>query len=182
MLDAAHTPMTADEFLAWAQDWAEGERYELLDGEPWRMPAERIAHVRAKGRIYCALDDAASGLPCEVFTDGASVAIDDRTIYEPDALLRCGPPLPGGQVKVTDPLLVVEVLSPSTGKLDVTLKLVDYFRVPSLRHYLVVSPERRIVIHHARDDDGKIVTHILGDGPLRLDPPGIVLENFLPPP
>jgi Uma2 family endonuclease len=183
MLDVAPKPMSADEFLAWAQGWAEGERYELIDGEPWRMPAERVEHARAKGEIYVQLRAAihGAGLPCEAFTDGVAVVIDERTIYEPDAMLRCGPPLPGSQVRITDPLLVVEVLSRSTGTFDVTLKLTGYFRLPSLHHYLVVIPETRTVIHYARGDGGAIIARILGDGPLRLDPPGLVLDDLFGP-
>ena len=53
----------------------------------------------------------AAGLTCEVFTDGMTVAVDDSD-YEPDALVRCGAPLPGDAVTVLDPLVIVEVLSP----------------------------------------------------------------------
>ena len=69
-----------------------------------------------------------------------AVEVDEHTVYEPDALVRCGPPLPPNAVKLSDPIIVVEVLSPSTSARDVGAKLADYFRLPSVRHYLIVRP------------------------------------------
>ncbi len=63
---------------------------------------------------------------------------------------------------------------------QLTAKLADYFRLPSVRHYLIVRTEDRTVIHHARGEDGTIVTQIVRDAPIRLDPPGITLANYLP--
>jgi hypothetical protein len=50
---------------------------------------------------------------------------------------------------------------------------VGYFRIPSVRHYLVLDTEARAVVHHRRGDRGGIETRILRDGGLALDPPGI---------
>ena len=83
------------------------------------------------------------------------------TVYEPDALVRCGPALPDDAIKVIDPMIIVEVLSPSTRARDTGAKLEDYFSLSSLRHYLILKTENRSVIHHARDDAGAIATHII---------------------
>lgn len=78
---------------------------------------------------------------------------------------------------MTDPVIVVEVQSPSTGTRDSTTKLVDYFRMPSVRHYLIVHPVRRVVVHHARGDvEAGIATRIVGSGVLRLEPPGLDVD------
>ena len=61
---------------------------------------------------------------------------------------------------------------------DAGAKLEDYFRLPSVRHYLIVKTENRTVIHHMRDPSGVINTRIVGDGSLRLDPPGLELRNI----
>jgi Uma2 family endonuclease len=96
--------------------------------------------------------------------------------------VRCGDPLPGDTVKLSDPMIVVEVLSPSTRARDSGAKLEDYFRLPSVRHYLIIKTHSRSVIHHRQGDDGGIVTRILRDGSLLLDPPGITVavESFFP--
>jgi Uma2 family endonuclease len=81
---------------------------------------------------------------------------------------------------MTDPMIVVEVLSPSSRSRDAGLKLADYFRIPSVQHYLIVATDIRTVIHHARDEAGTILTRIVRDGPVRLDPPGLVLDGIFP--
>ena len=54
-------------------------------------------------------------------------------------------------------------------------KLADHFRLPSVRHYLLVRTERQTVIHHRRADDGDIQTRIVTAGTLTLYPPGLQL-------
>lgn len=183
MLDVAPQPMTADQFLAWAMARPEGERYELCDGEVIRMAPERSGHSLAKGWIYVALLQSVRDADVigTVFPDGMAVRIDDATMYEPDVMLRLGPPLPFDALVVTDPVVIVEVLSPSTGSIDAGVKLSDYFRMPSLRHYLVADAKRRRAVHHRRDEAGTITTKLLGDGPLQLDPPGLVLPSLFSP-
>ncbi len=172
--------MTADEFIAWAMEQPEGRHYELVAGEIVAMAPERLGHVRAKMRVTQRLSEAIAraGLPCEAFIDGVVVQADQATVYEPDALVRCGPPLGDEIVKVTDPMIVVEVLSPSTRSVDTGLKFTDYFRIPSVRHYLLVRAENRTVVHHARDTAGNISSRIVNDGTLTLDPPGIDLRDL----
>ena len=72
-----------------------------------------------------------------------------------------------------NPVIVVEVSSPSTRKIDTTLKLAGYFRLASVEHYLIVDPNGPPVIHHQRQADDPILTRLIGDGTVRLDPPGI---------
>ncbi len=169
--------MTADEFLAWALEQPHG-RYELANGEVIAMAPERAAHALVKLEAARVLQDAvaAAGLPCQVFPDGMALRIDEATVYEPDASLRCGPRLDDDAVQFSDPLVVVEVLSPSSRAQDSGAKLEAYFRLPSVHHYLIVNTGTRTVIHHARGADGAIATRIYADGEIRLDPPGLILR------
>ena len=170
--------MTTDEFIAWAMERPETEHYELVAGEVVAMSPERLGHARVKARAWRTLADAieAAGLGCEALPDGMSVEIDETTVYEPDALVRCGEPLSGDAVKLSDPIIVVEVLSPSTRAHDLGAKLADYMTLPSLRHYLILDTARRTVIHHRREEIDRIETRILRDGALTLDPPGLAVE------
>jgi Uma2 family endonuclease len=172
--------MTADEFIVWAMQQPEGQRYELVAGEVVGMAPERAAHARVRHRICEDLSQAirVAELSCEAFPDGMSVRVDADTVYEPDALVRCGPRLDDDAVEVADPLIVVEVVSPSCNRRDSGSKLEGYFRVPSVRHYLIVTTRNRAVIHHQRDDAGSITTRIIRDGVVRLDPPGIELAGL----
>ena len=71
------------------------------------------------------------------------------------------------------PSLSLKCVSPSSRARDFAEKFTDYFRVPSIQHYLIVDLDRRLVLHHKRGDAGTIVTAIVKEGALRLDPPGI---------
>jgi Uma2 family endonuclease len=150
--------MTADEFIAWAMEQPETEHYELIDGEVTPMAPERSLHALTKFQVARRLAEAiaAAGAPCTAYPDGMAVEIESATVYEPDACVRCGPPLPPDAVRLPDPLIVVEVLPPSASAVDFGTKLEDYFRIPSVRHYLILDAKRRSVMHHGRDEAGAI--------------------------
>jgi Uma2 family endonuclease len=176
---------TADAFIAWAAEQPRG-RFELVRGSVVAMAPERAVHARTKARVHRALEDAITraGSPSEAFPDGMSVRIDDRTVYEPDALVRCGPRTPDDAVEVSDPVIVVEVVSRASRSTDSGAKLGEYFTLHSVRHYLVLNTDARAVTHHRRAEDGTIATRILRDGGLELDPPGLsvgVADLFAPP-
>jgi Uma2 family endonuclease len=177
-LDKPPRPMTVDQFVSWAMAQPDGPRYELVDGEVVAMAPERAVHARRKARIWRALTDAidGAGLPCEALPDGMTVKIDEHTAYEPDTIVHCGEALPDDTVIVAAPVIVVEVLSPRTATRDTGAKLADYFRLSSLRHYLIVRTDRPTVIHHRRGAGELIETRIVTSGAIGLDPPGITLE------
>jgi Uma2 family endonuclease len=52
---------------------------------------------------------------------------------------------------------------------------VEYFSVPSIQHYLIVNPVKKVVVHHARGQGGDIVTRIASSGEISLIPPGITV-------
>jgi Uma2 family endonuclease len=170
--------MTVERFLVWLEDQPECPRYELIEGVPVAMAPERAAHGRLKAEIWLALRDGirSGGLPCEVFPDGMGVKIDETSLYEPDAVVHCAERLSGEEVLVPAPIIVVEVLSPSTHHVDTGLKLQGYFRLASVRHYLIARADRPAIIHHRRTDDGAIETRIVTAGTLLLDPPGLTLD------
>jgi Uma2 family endonuclease len=181
MSEIAHGGQTADDFIAWAMGRPKGERWELAHGEAVAMAPECAAHGRAKLSIAERLSAAvrAAGLPGEIFLGGMAVQVDATTVYEPDVLMRRGPPLSDDSVKVTDPVIVVEVVSPSSKARDSGAKLADYFCIDSLRHYLIVRTEDRTAIHHARDADGQILTRIVHDGTVDFGT-GLVLDGLFP--
>lgn len=141
------------------------------------MAPERVGHNKRKMLAWLALRGAVqtAGLPCEVYTDGMTIEVDDGD-YEPDAVLHRGPKLPDDAVAVPDPLVIVEVLSPSTSATDRAWKLNEYFRLPSVRHYLIIWADKQQIAHHRRGDGGAIETRTVTGGEIRLDPPGITIS------
>ncbi len=176
--------MTVNEFLPWAKQ--QPECWELFDGVPMAMSPERVVHGDTKYRAARAFDAAIAKarVPCRFVLDSAAVRIDARNSYQPDLLVYCGDAISGDAVEVPNPVVVVEVLSPGNAITDLRDKLQGYFRVPSITHYLVIDPDKRLVIHHTRGHDDVIGTRIITTGPVTLDPPGLavsVADFFAPP-
>ncbi|MGO9172883.1 MAG: Uma2 family endonuclease [Rhodomicrobium sp.] len=169
--------VTVPEYLAWAENQPEG-RFELHDGVIIGMAPERVGHVHAKFAVAAALKDAIrkAGVPCQAFVDGLGVQIDEWTSYIPDALVNCGERLPLDAMLAPAPVIVVEVLSPSTQGHDRIRKLFNYLRVPSIEHYLTIDTEFRRIGHHRRGPDGTIVSAVASGESLVLDPPGLRLS------
>jgi Uma2 family endonuclease len=169
--------MNVDEFLAWSERQPAENRYELVDGEVVPMSPERYRHSLVKFEAAKALDAAvkAAGVPCRVLPDGPGVVINDRTTRVPDASVRYrgGAKQNPESTVLATPLIVLEVVSPSTERDDLGDKLVEYLSVPSIHHYLIVLPKKRAVAHHKRSDQGEWSIHIRRDGDIVLDPPGI---------
>jgi Uma2 family endonuclease len=176
MTALAQKCMTVDEFLAWAE--GRPGRYELFRGTVFAMTPERAVHAEVKFAVQTALANAirARGLTCEMLPDGMTVRIDETTAFEPDALVYSGSRLPASAIEVPNPVIVVEILSPSSPHIDAQIKLAGYFRLPRVAHYLVVDPDKPLVIHHARAAGDTIITRIVSEGSIALDPPGIAFE------
>lgn len=166
--------MRVEEFLAWAQTQETG-RYELDDGHVVAMSPEQGQHLRVKRDVLVALASAIkrAGAPCEALPDGATVRIDARTAFEPDALVTCGERMGDAALIAPSPVIVVEVLSPSSEHRDHAHKLANYFRVSSIEHYLVIDPIARRIVHYKRGEGDALETRLIASGPVRLDPPGI---------
>jgi Uma2 family endonuclease len=178
---ALRPAMTVEDYLAWSDSQSERRRTELINGQIVTMPSERLIHIRTKGHVFLALRDAirAAGSPCEVLGDGPGVRIDEHNVYEPDALVFCGGAPPPESMLIPNPIIVGEVLSPTTRHHDTSAKLIGYFKLPSVAHYLIVDRDARTVTHYTREAS----PNVLSGGPLRLDPPGLNLtvEDMLGP-
>lgn len=167
--------LTVAEYLAWGEGAPAG-RYELFRGEVVEMAPERAHHNLLKGEVFVALRDAIrrAGLPgCTAYTDGMTVVIDEHTAREPDALVQCTP-IDLDSLIADEPVIIVEVASPSSEGSDLTTKFAEYFSVASIQHYLIVDLNA-LVIHHRRQTDGQILTRIIRDGDIQLDPPGLIV-------
>ena len=173
--------MNVDEYLAWAE--GHPGRYELYDGIVYAMSPEGAGQAKVKFAVQTAIatgilaaEIRARGLPCHMLPDGMTVRVEARTAFEPDALVYCGSKVAPSSVEIPNPVILVEVLSPSTRHIDASKKLAGYFRLPSVAHYLIVDPTEPLILHHTRGTDDTILTHIVREGAIKLDPPGLELK------
>ena len=135
MSAATQKRMTADEFLAWAMEQPEGSRYELFAGQVIALSPERAMHGSVKANVAYSMMSAirTNKLPCRAYIDRISVSANANTVYEPDIVVRYGDRLDGDAIEVTDPLIIVEVVSPPSVRRDTDIKLADYLHIPSIR-------------------------------------------------
>lgn len=177
-------PMTREEFFAWAP--RQHIPYELVDGAPvplhWEEDADgsirAMAAARADhGRLMTSLGSilvrhAPAG--CEGLAGGPALTTS-RGVRQPDLMLACGP-WERDQAEASNPVLLVEILSPSTGDVDRGQKLVEYQEIASVREIWFVDSTRRHVAVYSRDGEVWINRNVIGQGSF----PSSVLTERVP--
>lgn len=116
----------------------DGHRYELLDGVLIVSPGPRYVHQNAAADLFTALRDAAPS-DLKVFFAPFDVTLADDTVIQPDLLAAPREAFTDRDLPVA-PLLAVEVLSPSTRRIDLLLKK-ERLQRAGCPHYWVVEPE-----------------------------------------
>jgi Uma2 family endonuclease len=172
MTTLAQKLMTAEEFAVWAEARPE-KHWELFGGVPQLQPAQNVGHARLTCKIARLIEDAilAAGLRLLVGTRGLVVKAGPGLAFEPDVVVS--EPMAGHEIIVREPVIAIEVLSPSTERKDLTVKLAGYFNVPSIEHYVLADWETAELIHFRRAGSGFATPVMLREGELRLAPPGI---------
>lgn len=165
--------LNVDQYLAWAERQEQG-KYELVDGVVIKQQSQTWGPAKVKSRVFNALERAIETRRLPYFAAPDGVA--DRTAFEPDALVAPLPEPETASLEIPNPIVVVEVLSPSTARIDAPTKLRGYFEVASVQHYLILDPEGNTVTHHKRGSGEVIETRILNEGIIALDPPGIEIR------
>jgi Uma2 family endonuclease len=158
--------MTLAEFLVW--DDGTDMRYELVDGRIVSMAPPNDAHGTITVNLAVALANALKP-PCRVRTEAGILRPNrDDTYYIADLGVTCGPPADARQ-DLPEPILIVEVLSPSTEDHDRGRKVTDYREIPSLQEILVVSSQQRRVELWRREGDHWRVEDLIGEASVRLE-------------
>jgi Uma2 family endonuclease len=155
MAKARPQPWTVEEFLAFEAE--EAERYEFVDGIVRMMTGGSAAHSAIKGNLFAELRAALRSGPCRVDVDDLKVVTETAVMY-PDILVICRPMAPDDD-RVSDPTVVIEVLSPTTETHDRIRKWRQYQTIPLLRHFvLVAQSERRAEVYSRAATGWTLVT------------------------
>lgn len=150
---------TVERFFAWQE--GQSERYELVAGRPVRpMAGARNVHDDIVVNVVAELRRRLRGGPCRPFTGDGSVETLPGQIRRPDAGVDCGVRDPQG-MQAARPVLVVEVLSPTTRDFDTFEKLAEYRAVESIACVLVVEPNAPEIAVLSRRDDGEWVRDVV---------------------
>jgi Uma2 family endonuclease len=141
--------VTFDEYLA--SEITTTIRHELVGGQVHAMAGATRAHNRIILNLVGRLDRAAQSEGCRLSAETVKLKIIDTTVYYPDLMVACGPPV--HDLYEIAPCLVLEVLSPSTADLDRREKLAAYLSLASLVTYLIVDPTACTIQAHSRIED-----------------------------
>ena len=175
MTVALRKPWTLTAFLAWE------ERQELrheFDGTgpvamPVAMVGETLAHNIIAGNLYRTLADRLRGKPCRAYFAGIKIEVAGSIRY-PDVVVSCTP-APGRATLLPEPVVVFEILSPSTARTDRLLKNEEYRATPSIRRYLMLEQTLPRATMFAREDARWVGTLLGPDAVIAMPELGIEL-------
>jgi Uma2 family endonuclease len=105
------------------------------------MTGGTAEHSAIERNLILALASRLRGKPCQPYTSNLKILVAGSIRY-PDAFVVCSP-LPRGTLVVTDPVVVFEVLSPTTASTDIGAKNEEYRDTPSIRRYVMVAQDRQ---------------------------------------
>ena len=150
-------PVTIETFDAFVEQQADTAMFELVDGVIVMLPDPTATHEQIAANIAAPLKLAMDLRRCRTYIGGMRL---QRTEHRgdidkprPDIVVRCGP-TSTSRTFVTDPLVVVEVLSPSTIDIDRGRKLEFYKSLPTVRHIALVYQDQMRVEHYRRGETG----------------------------
>jgi Uma2 family endonuclease len=143
MTTHANTRLTPEEYLRIerAAEW----RSEYVDGEMFAMSGASPQHALITGNLVRELSNDLHKGPCKTYPIDLRVATDPQRHYTyPDVVVACEPLefVDGRRDTITNPTLIVEVLSKSTENYDRGAKFERYRAVPTLSEYMLVSQDR----------------------------------------
>lgn len=136
-ISSENTCMTEQEYLR-TERIAQVKR-EYIDGQVCAMAGAKINHNLLSTNITRHFTNHLDGTPCATFSNDMRLALGQDYVY-PDVVVDCSK-LSGDEDCLRTPLLIVEVLSASTRKLDTTTKLLKYINLPSLQEYVLVEQD-----------------------------------------
>jgi len=162
--------MSLEEFLAWEEQ--QELRWEYDGSEAVAMVGGTQAHAIIQGNVIAALNVRLRGTPCRAVGSHLKVQTN-RAVRYPDAFVFCDPG-PGSTTIINDPVVIFEIISPSTGGTDRITKNREYAATPSVRRYVMLEQEEVAATMFERNGDDW-VGRILG-ADARLHMPEIGIE------
>jgi len=177
MASSTVSKLTEEQYLAIER--AAESKSEFLDGVMYAMSGGSPRHADLHGNIYAELRALLRGGECKAFNADLRVRVSSRMYAYPDVLVVCGRlQLASDQKDVLlNPIIVFEVLSPSTEVYDRGIKFQLYRTIPSLREYILVAQDKPRVEQYVCQDaeTWTLRDHAGLDKDLKLDSIGVSL-------
>lgn len=144
--DYAKQYKTIEEYLEIEN--ASTKKHEYYKGEIFDMAGAKLSHNDVAGNFYHQFRNKLKGKPCRPYNSDTRVHIEKNTLFTyPDVTIVCGEPetLNNDNISVLNPVMLVEVLSPSTANYDRGSKFMLYRDIPSLKEYVIADPETKSI-------------------------------------
>ncbi len=147
-----------------AEDYLEAEksasvRSEYLYGEVYAMAGASDRHHRISANVFIELDShLRNSSKCDAFMAEMKLKVNDATFYYPDVFVACDEPTESEYYR-QEPVLIVEVTSPTTREIDRREKLRAYQQMPSVQEYVIIEQEKIHVEIHRRQPNGTWITY-----------------------
>jgi len=142
-------------------------RHEFVDGIIYAMAGESLSHSRICINLAGEVRAKLKGKNCEALSPNMKVRAESKGMFAyPDLSVVCGEPIFHDKQKdvLLNPKIIIEVLSPSTGRYDQTKKFFRYRKeLPSLTDYILIYQDAPFIEHHEKQPDGRW-THNAADG------------------
>src|SRR5208337_4575105 len=169
---ALRKPMALAEFLEWEE--RQPMRYEFDGAGPVAMTGGTRAHARIQRNLAFALTGRLRGKPCEFLGSDLKIKTSEDHIRYPDGFVTCTPG-DNASTMVSDPVVIFEVLSPSTAASDRIVKAREYQAMPSVQRYVMFEQDRPGATVYARSGDTWILEILIVDSVLALPEIGVSL-------
>lgn len=153
-------------------------RHEYFEGEVFAMAGASVAHNVIKGNFIAGLRPGVRQRGCKYVDENVRLAVQEASFYTyPDVMVSCDPADRREAYTWRQPMLIAEVLSPSTAEYDRTTKFYKCQKMPSLRHYLLISQSAWTVEWFRRDEAGQWIYTLLAgtDDTLEIPDLGLML-------
>lgn len=152
-------------------------KHEYSGGYVYAMAGAKTVHNRIAGAWYAALYNALRGHPCEPFNSAMKVRVqlpNHTRFYYPDGMVVCDANQPDDLFQ-DRPVIIAEVLSDATRRIDEGEKREAYLTIPTLAAYLLIETDMPRVVVHRRTDEGFVAERYDGlDAVVPL--PGVDVE------
>jgi Uma2 family endonuclease len=168
----ATKPMTLAEFLAWEE--RQDLRYEFDGSEPVAMAGGSLAHAAIQRNLALALGSRLRGKPCQFFGSDLKIQAAENSSRYPDGMVICSGLDPTLKI-VRNPVVIFEVLSPSTAAADRIVKAREYQATPSVQRYVMLEQERVGATVLVRSQDGWSALILKDDDTLEMPEIGLAI-------
>lgn len=143
-------PLTDEEYFLFEEK--SELRHELINGNLYEMSGVSIFHNDIVGNLYLLFRTFLKGRNWKVAFESYKIKTPEGNYFYPDIAIFYSKP---EKYFSSQPIVIVEVLSETTRKYDLTDKFIQYQKIETLEYYICVEPEQQVVLFYCKQEEGE---------------------------